>query len=66
MVSKATTFWILGYVGELVVKVFCVANSVLMEAGLPNFSCELLPQYAGEAALDALRASFDGLLWCRG
>jgi len=57
---------ILGDVGSLVVEVFCVADSMLMEAGLPDLSCELLSHCVGEAAFDALGASFDCLLWCGG
>ena len=64
MVAKITAFGILSYVGKLIVEVFGVADSMLMEAGLPYFSGELLAHGVGEAAFDALGAAFDCLLWC--
>ena len=50
-------------VGELVLEVCCVADSVLVVAGLPDFSCELFAHGVGVAAFDALDTAFDGLPW---
>jgi hypothetical protein len=64
MVAETTGFGILSYVGKLIVEVFRVADSMLMEAGLPYFSGELLAHGVGEAAFHTLGAALDCLLWC--
>jgi hypothetical protein len=54
---------VLGNVVQLVLEIFGVADAVLMEARLPDPAWELLRKGVGEAALDALGASFDGLIY---
>jgi len=47
---------------ELSAKILTVANSVLVEAGLPNFSGKLRAHLMGKSALDALGATLNGLV----
>ena len=47
---------------ELSPKVFSVANPVLVEAGLPDFTGKLRSNFMRKAALDALGATLNGLV----
>jgi len=49
-------------VSELSAKIFFVANSVLVEAGLPDFPGILSAHLVGKSALDALCTTLDGLV----
>ncbi len=62
MIHEASVVGVGGYVGSLAFEIFCIADAVFLEVGLPDFSGELLADSVREAALDALGATFDGLL----
>ena len=47
---------------ELSMKILLIANPVLVESNLPNFSAKLFTHLMREPALDALRTSFNGLV----
>jgi hypothetical protein len=61
MVLQVAAVGVFCDVVELVLEVGCVADSVFVVAGLPDFSCELLAHGMGVAPFDALDAAFDGL-----
>ena len=61
MVLQVAAVGVFCDVVELVLEVVCVADSVFVVAGLPDFSCELFAHGVGVAAFDALDAAFDGL-----
>jgi len=66
MVGQVAALRVLGNVVELVDEIFCVADSVMVEAGLPDFARVEFPDCVGESAFDALNAAFDGLGLCGG
>src|ERR1035438_10462885 len=49
-------------IAKLSLKIFSVANPMLMEAGLPNFTGKLRAHFMRETALDALGAALDCLV----
>jgi hypothetical protein len=61
VVLQVAAVGVLCDVVELVLEVGCVADSMFVVAGLPDFSCELLAHGVGVTAFDALDAAFDGL-----
>jgi hypothetical protein len=61
VIELTSLLWIGCDVLELIAKVLCVAYSVLVEAGLPDFSRKLRSYFMREAAFDALGAALDGL-----
>lgn len=63
MVLQVAAIGVFCDVVELVLKIGCVADSVFVVAGLPDFSCELFAHGVGVAAFDALDAAFNGLPW---
>ena len=63
VVFKVAAGGILGDVAQLVLVVFGVADAVLMEARLPDAAWKFLRKSMGEAAFDALGATFDGLIY---
>ena len=54
--------WVVGDVRELVLKVFCISDAVLMKAGLPDPAGEFAGKGVRESAFDALGATLDGLI----
>ena len=62
MVLQVAAVGVFCDVGDLILEVGCVADSVFVIAGLPDFSCELLVHGVGVAAFDALDATLDCLL----
>ena len=62
VVLQVSAGGILGYVTQLILEVFCVADAVLVEAGLPDSAWRFEWEGVGEAAFDALGAAFDGLV----
>ncbi len=62
MVLQVAAVGVFCDVVELVLEVGCVADSVLVVAGLSDFSCELFAHGVGVAAFDALDTAFEGLL----
>lgn len=48
-------------IAKLFPKILGIANPVLMESSLPDFSGKLLPDFMRKATLDALSAALDSL-----
>ncbi len=61
VVLQVASGWVVGYVGELILEVGGVADSVFVIAGVPDFSLKLHMECVGVAAFDALDATLDGL-----
>ena len=53
-------------ISKLFLKILAIANPMLVESSLPDFSGKLLPNLMRKAALDALGATLDGLVRRRG
>jgi hypothetical protein len=63
VVVEVSSLGVLGDVSELMGEVFSVSDAVLVEAGLPDSACEFCGKGVGEAAFDALGATFDSLIY---
>ena len=53
-------------IGKLIPKIQKIPNPMFVKPGLPYLAPKLLPQFMRKPALDALRATLDGLAKSRG
>ena len=60
---QAAALGIVGDVGKLILEVGCVADSMSVVAGLPDFAFELFSDGVRVSAFDALCASLKGLVF---
>ncbi len=61
VIYQPSPVWICGHVFQLFLKIFRITNAMLVEAGLPDISRELLPNRERETALNTLNAPLRGL-----
>jgi hypothetical protein len=58
VIDQPSPLPISSHVFDLVPEILPIANPMLVKAGLPDLSCELLPDRERETALDAFNATF--------